>query len=109
MKVILESIRSDDGRATAELARDEIIEHRVELDVDGRRRTFVVFLRAGVLPSIDASLVYGDALLEELLRFEPEALNTLYSIVGKYRRGKATSFPLVLADTDSPRAQAQGA
>lgn len=98
MKVVLKEIRCDDDRTTSDLAQDEVVEHRVELDVDGRGRTFVVFLRANVLPHLDASVVYGDALLEELLRFEPGALNSLYAAVGRRRRGLVVDLPLLLVD-----------
>ena len=99
MKIVLKDIRCDDGRTTSDLAQDEIVEHAVALDVDGGHRTFSVFLRANVLPHLDASVVYGDALLEELLRFDPEALNKLYSVVGRQRRGSKVSLPLVLSDS----------
>lgn len=100
MKLQLEAIRSDDPRISTQLEKGEVVEHRVVIDVDGSPRTFSVFLEANVLPSLDASLVYGDALLEELLRFEPRALSTLYHSVGKYRRGAPPSLPLVLVDSD---------
>ena len=98
MKVVLESIQSDDARRTAELARGEILEHRIALNIDGSLRDFTVFLRANVLADLDASLVYGDELLEELLRFEPRALNRLYSTVGKHTRGIEISLPAVVLD-----------
>jgi len=100
MKIQLESIRSHDKRAVDQLARGEVVEHEVEVTVDGHRRTFVVYFKANVLPSFDAGLLYGDELLEELLRFEPEALSTLYSAVGKHQRGVLASLPLLLVDGD---------
>lgn len=99
MKVLLESITSTDPRSTAELTRGEIVPHQVSVSVeDLAPRTFSVFVKANVLPGMDASLVYGDALLEELLRFEPAALNRLYSMVGRYRRGLKPSLPVLLVD-----------
>ncbi len=103
MKIVLVNIRSDDGRTTAELAPDEVVKHCVELHLDGRHRTFDVYLRANVLSHLDASVLYGDSLLEELLRFEPEALSKLYATVGKHRRGLEVVLPLVLADTTDAR------
>ena len=100
MKLLLEAIRSDDPRTSAQLENGEVVEHQVVIDVDGLRRTFSVFLRANVRPSLDASLIHGDPLLEELLRFEPRALSVLYHTVGKYRRGAAPALPLVLVDSN---------
>ncbi len=109
MKIVMVNIRSDDGRTTAELAPDEVVEHRVELHLDGRHRTFDVFLRANVLSRLDASVVYGDSLLEELLRFEPEALSKLYATIGRRRRGLEVVLPVVLADTTDARLDEQRA
>ena len=90
MKVQLDRIASADLRRTAELRRGEVVAHEVTLTVnDGPAQLFSVFVRANVLPGLDASIVNGDELLEELLRFEPEALNKLLSIVGRYRRGRS--------------------
>jgi hypothetical protein len=100
MKLQLEAIRSEDPRSSTQLEKGEVVEHRVVIGVDGSSRTFSVFLQANVLPSFDASLIYGDPLLEELLRFEPRALSALYHSVGKYRRGVPPSLPLVLVDSD---------
>ncbi len=96
MEIVLKSIESDDARRTAELAQDGVLEHRIVLTIDGRSRDFTVFLRANVLAGLDASLIYGDQLLEELLRYEPRALNKLYSTVGKHRRGASVSLPVVV-------------
>ena len=99
MKVQLVSITSDDTRHTVELSTGEEVAHRVTVVVEEcAPRTFSVFVKAHVLSGIDASLVYGDALLEELLRFEPAALHQLYSLVGRFRRGLPLSLPVVLAD-----------
>ncbi len=98
MRIRLEHITPDDERATAQLEPGEIVEHQVELDIDGRPRSFTVYLRANVLPDLDASVVYGDELLEELLRFEPAGLSRLYSAVAKHRRGEPSSLPLVLVE-----------
>lgn len=100
MKLLLEAIRSDDPRTSAQLDEGEVVEHQVVIDVDGLRRTFSVFLRANVRPSLDASLIYGDPLLEELLRLEPRALSVLYHSVGRFRRGAAPVLPLMLVDSD---------
>jgi len=86
VKVVLERIRSYDPRATADLATGEVVEHSVDVSIDGRRRAFSVFLRANVLPNLDASMIHGDVLLEELLRFEPAALSKICSLVGQHRR-----------------------
>jgi len=67
-----------------------------------------VFVEANVLSGVDGSLVYGDELVEELFRFEPRALNVLYSTVGKYRRGLETGLPVTLLDSDSERSVASG-
>lgn len=98
MKIRLEHITPDDARTTAQLEPGEIVVHEVELDVDGRPRTFTVYLKANVLPDLDASLVYGDELLEELLRFEPAGLSRLYRAVAKRRRGELLALPLVLVE-----------
>jgi hypothetical protein len=99
MKIQLEAIRSDDPRPSALLEQGEIVEHQVVLGVDGTSRTFRVYLRANVLAGFDAGLIHGDPLLEELLRFEPRALSTLYHWIGKHRRGSSPSLPLVLVDS----------
>ena len=113
MKVVLERIRSEDPRATADLATGEVVEHSVDVSVDGRRRAFSVFLRANVLPYLDASIIYGDALLEELLRFEPAALSKICSLVGQHRRkqGRVELPTVVLEPTDEggPRPEVQRA
>jgi hypothetical protein len=96
MKVILHRIHRDPA---ADLGQTDLVECRVDLEVDGQPRAFTVFVRPNVLPEFDASVVYGDPLLEELLRFEPNALNTLYATVGKHRRGATVALPLVLVDT----------
>lgn len=100
MKILLEAIRSNDLRTSDQLDTGEVVEHQVVVGVDGTPRTFQVFLRANVLPSFDASMIYGDPLLEELLRFEPRALSVLYHSVGKHRAGSAPALPLVLVDSD---------
>jgi hypothetical protein len=97
MNVVLESITSADGRDVSELDVGEVVEHEVELRINGAPRSFTVFLHANILEDVDASIVYGDELLEELLRFEPVAVNKLYSAVGRTRRGKVVVLPLVLA------------
>ena len=101
MKIVLESIQSDDARGTAELTQDEVLQYRIMLNIDGKSREFRVFFRTNVLSGLNANLVYGDELIEELLRFEPGALNTLYSTLGKHRRGKLVSLPLVVLDQSS--------
>lgn len=101
MTITLEQIRPDDQRHTSQLPRGEVCQNTVVLNVDGTRREFTVFVRADVLPSFDTSLVYGDALLEELLRFNQAALNTVLSTVGKYRRGGEVSLPTVLSSEAS--------
>lgn len=105
MRVVLQDVRSDDARTSAELARGEVVEHHVDLQIDGETRTFTVFVRANVLPQLDAGVVYGEALLEELLRFDPGALNELYAAVGRRRRGQSIALPLTLVD-ESPGARA---
>lgn len=100
MKIRLEQIDSKDRRTTAEFARGEIIEHDVLLSINGRSRAFKVYLKANVLPAFDASLVYGDELVEELLRFQPAALSTLCSLVGQFRRRKDLNLPVILLDDD---------
>ncbi len=97
MNVVLESIASADGRGLHQLEAGEVVEHRVALRINGSPRSFTVFLRANILDDLDASIVYGDELLEELLRFDAQARGTLYSAVGQTRRGKDVALPLVLA------------
>lgn len=101
MKIRLKQITPDDARATADLDRGEVVEHEVELDVDGQPRSFTVYLRANVLPDLDGSVVYGDELVEELLRFEPAGLSRLYRAVAKRRRGERLSLPLVLVEAET--------
>lgn len=97
MKVQLDRIEAADARNTAELSRGEVVTQQVTLTInDGPPRQFVVSLQANVLPGFDASLLNGDELLEELLRFEPEALNKLLSTVGRYRRGQPPELPVLL-------------
>lgn len=100
MKVSLERIISDDTRRTAQLEPGEIVVHRVELKVDDRPRSFDVFFEAKVLPGFDASVVYGDELLETLLRFEAAALNDVYAAVARLRRGEPVQLPLLLVDQE---------
>jgi hypothetical protein len=100
MKIRLKHITLDDERATAQLKPGEIVVHEVELDIDGRPRTFSVYLKANVLPGFDASVVYGDELLEELLRFESAGLSRLYQAVAKRRRGELSALPLVLVEAE---------
>ncbi|WP_266219371.1 hypothetical protein [Paraliomyxa miuraensis] len=104
MKILLQAIRSADQRTPEQLETGEVVEQEVVVEVDGTLRTFRVFLRANVLPSFDASMIYGDPLLEELLRFEPRALSTLYRIVGRYRTGSPISLPVTLIDPDESAA-----
>jgi hypothetical protein len=104
MRIQLEAIHSADERTSAQLETGEVVEHQVVVSVDGARRTFLVYLRANVLPSFDASLIHGDPLLEELLRFEPRALAILYRNVGKCRAGAAPVLPLLLVDSDDAMA-----
>lgn len=105
MRVVLERIRGADARETSSLATGEVVEHDIDVLIDGHRRAFRVFLKANVLPGLDASMVYGDALLEELLRFEPAALNKIYSTVGQFRREGQTALPVVVLDGTSEAAQ----
>ncbi len=100
MKIRLQHITPADQRATPQLATGEIVENEVELDADGQSRTFTVYLKADVLPDVDASIVYGEDLLEELLRFEPAALSKLYRAVAKRRRGEVLALPLVLVEEE---------
>lgn len=105
MTIRLEAIRSNDTGSSAQLGMGDLVEYEVDLDVDGARRTFRVFSRANVRPGFDASLLYGDPLLEELLRFEPRALSVLYRSVGKHGAGTSVELPLVLVDSDDDEAQ----
>jgi hypothetical protein len=107
MTIQLVRIDSSDRRVSAELQAGEVVTHEVVVSIDGRSRTFRVYVKAKVLPAFDAVVVYGDELLEELLRFEPAALNALYQAVGKYRRGTSVSLPLILVDSgDAPEIHA---
>jgi hypothetical protein len=99
MQIVLEGIHSNDQRTVNEVARGEVLTQTVVLSVDGRPREFTVSVSANPLPKFDASIVAGDELLEELLRFEPAALNRLCSLVGKYRRGVPPSLPMLLLDS----------
>jgi hypothetical protein len=99
MQLVLERIHSDDQRTVAEIPPGEVVTQAVAIRVDGKLREFTVFLRANVLSNLDASVVYGDELIEELLRFDPATLNTLYGLVGKYRRGVRPDLPAMLLDS----------
>ncbi len=101
MQLVLERIHSDDQRTLAELARGEVVKQAVAIRVDGHLREFTVCVRTNVLSNFDASVVYGDELLEELLRFDPATLNTLYGLVGKYRRGVRPDLPKLLLDSNA--------
>lgn len=103
MKICLERITPDDKRTTADLEPGEIVMHEVELNIDGQPRTFAVYLKANVLHDLNAGVVYGDRLVEELLRFEPAGLNRLYRAVAKRRRGELLALPLVLIDAEPGR------
>lgn len=96
MEIKLLKIASDDSRLTSQLQKDEIVEHKVQLSINSLPRTFTVFLRANVLPQFDAGVLYGDERLEELLRFEPAALSTIYKLVGQFRRGNPPLLPHLL-------------
>ncbi len=98
MRIRLKRITPDDERTTAQLEPGEIVAHEVKLDIDGRPRTFTVYLEADILPDLDTSIVYGDELLEELLRFEPAGSSRLYRAVAKLRRGELLTLPLVLVE-----------
>jgi hypothetical protein len=100
MKIQLEAIASDDERTPVQLEAGEVVEHEVIVGIDGTPRTFRVYLQANVKPTFDASMLYGDPLLEELLRFEPRALSILFRSVGKHRSGAAPALPIVLVDSD---------
>ena len=102
MKIRLERMKSSDMRSTRQLARGEVVETAVDISVDGIEHRFTVYVKANVQRSFDASLIYCDAKLEDLLRFEPAALNLVCSLVGKYRRGEEIGLPLVLVDSTSP-------
>lgn len=98
MNIELEQIDSDDDREVDQLAVGESITHRVPLRVDGQPRSFFLYLeRARAVARTNAGLLYGDALLMELLRFDPEAQRKLYAAVGQHRRGQLDSLPLVLS------------
>jgi hypothetical protein len=99
MEIKLLKIASDDSRLISKLQKDEIVEHKVQLSINSLPRTFTVFLRANVLPQFDASVLYGDELLEELLRFEPAALSTIYKFVGQFRRGHLPLLPHLLVQS----------
>ena len=105
MNVVLEAVVREDPRETALLGAGEKLEYLVSLRVNGALRAFTVYLRANVLDGLDAGIIHGDALLEELLRFSPVALNTLYSVVGRASRGADIDLPLVL-ETDQPQRSA---
>lgn len=96
MTIRLEHIDSSDHRTTDQLHSGEVVDHQVIVSFDGRPRTFSVYLKANVLPGFDASLIHGDELLEEVLRFEPAALSVLYNAVGNYRRRIPVELPMVL-------------
>lgn len=105
MKVQLESIESLDARRTAELTRGEVVAHDVTLTInDGTPRVFQVYLTAHVLPRIDASLLTADPLLQELLRFQPESLNRLLAVVGRFRRGESSALPMLILDASEEAA-----
>lgn len=102
MNLVLERIESDDDREVGHLAPGETITYRVTLGVDGRSRVFCLFLeRARIVRRSDAGLFHGDALLTELLRFQPEVLRSLYEAVGRHRRGTLGSLPIVLAESSA--------
>ena len=114
MNIELEQIDSDDDREVDQLAVGESITHRVTLRVDGQLRRFYLYLeRAQAVTRANAGLFYGDALLMELLRFDPEVQRKLYAAVGQHRRGQLDSLPLVLSESnddvlDPPRGANSG-
>lgn len=108
MRLQIVRIVPDDRRKTSELAAGEVVHHAVELHVEGEAMTFDVTLKAKVLGGFDASLLYGDEPLEELLRFFPAAQSSVLSAVGRFRRGERVDLPLDV-DTGLPDATAHAA
>ncbi len=101
MRIVLRHITPDDDRTTTQLKTGEVVSHEIELEVDNRSQRFSVYLQAGALHDIDASVVYGDELLEELLRFEPAGLSRLCRAVAQHRRGESPTLPLTLVEAES--------
>ena len=108
MRVSLDKIESEDTRRTSELRPGEIVSHKAVITIDGRPRTFEVFLKARVLARWDASLVHGEGLLEELFRFDASALNKVLAAVAAFRRGQSVDLPLVLVDSTQDLLAANG-
>lgn len=101
MKIRLKQITPDDKRTTTQLSQGEVVSHKVKLEVDGDLQTYTVHLKANVLPAIDASLIYGDDMIEEMFRFEPSGMNRLYRAVAKQRRGETVKLPMTLVDDEA--------
>ena len=107
MKIQLQHIAPDDERLTAQLEPGEVVAHDVKLEIGSRSRTFAVYLKANVLPDIDASVIHGDKLLEELFRFDPAGLSELYRAVARCRRGERLALPLVLVEAEAKNEKAR--
>lgn len=100
MRITLMEIKQSDRRTTMVIPAGETVHDTVVLDVNGREMSFKVSIRVRPLPGFDGSLVAGELPLEELLRYEPEALAHLYSKVGRVRRGQLAQLPELLVSHD---------
>lgn len=94
MRVRVLRITPDDARVTAQLAPGERVHHEVEILVGGETLTFDVALRANVLQGVDGSVLSAGKALGDLLRFAPDVLSRVLSLVGKVRRGQDVPLPV---------------
>lgn len=98
MQITITDIHPSDKRQISAVPPGEIVEDVVTLSVNGVPMRFKVTILARPLTGFQGSIVNGEARLEELLRFEPEALSTVLSMVGKTRRGGQLEYPIFLVD-----------
>lgn len=106
MKVVLADVRHSDERRLDEIPTGEVVRDTVDLELDGRLHQFTVSIHVRIVDQLDASIMSGDADIEELFRHTPVVLYEIYRLVAAARRGKDLQLPQLIFEGHPPAADA---
>jgi hypothetical protein len=102
MNIEITEVRPSDDRHISDVPSGDTVRDTVLLKVNDAPMLFEVVIQVRPMPGFEASVLNGDERLEELLRYEPEALAELLSVVGKIRRQQRVALPAPLVARDEP-------
>lgn len=76
---------------------DGELDVRVLLELDGALEAYLIRVRPGVLPGLDARLLVASDALQDRLRLEQHALHRVTRQVGRALRGRPVPLPQQIA------------